>query len=411
MKVKKRTLMLISFCLGAMLLATTAFADIVSKSGYDQLKDSLKTTAQKSSEELDSFTLEVTMEMKSNGQTLISSNELAKYQRSNNARESFSTQESVASNDYRSYSYTDDKVIIRSEDKETYYVTEFNSPRSLDLFTNPFAEEGAEDIEKIADALVGSLKDHVIVLENPDGSKELSGSLSEMQIPALVNALASFQLKQEFSGRQVNMPHLTEDIFVKEISGKSKVNPDGMMESLFGTAVLSGKDKNGEVHEISFEVLLKMSDINNTVVTKPDLTGKEVVKEADRLYNGRGIANPEKFQGLFKNDILIEENGMYVKIGERFVDIANIDNESVSGRYFEEYREGYEQYTQDARDFRFNASFDKDGRQAMFDYPDEQGNDVNGSIYFEEYIGKVYFHIHQSANGVLYDTMFNKVFE
>ena len=53
-------------------------------------------------------------------------------------------------------------------------------------------------MEKIADALVGNLKDAVVVTENSDGSKTLSGSLSESQIPALINAVVSLQSKSEF---------------------------------------------------------------------------------------------------------------------------------------------------------------------------------------------------------------------
>ena len=39
MKKNKKLIMGLSFCLGAVMLVTTAFADVVSKSGYDMLKD------------------------------------------------------------------------------------------------------------------------------------------------------------------------------------------------------------------------------------------------------------------------------------------------------------------------------------------------------------------------------------
>ncbi|KUO61271.1 MAG: hypothetical protein APF84_11585 [Gracilibacter sp. BRH_c7a] len=412
MKLKKKTVMLISFSLGALLFATTALADMVNKSGYEQLKDGLKVTAEKCSEELDSFTLDLSMEVKNNGETLITSNEVSKFDRSNNAQESFSSQESVYGNDYNSYNYSDDKMRIRwSEDQDTYYVTEFTNERDQSYYNNPFKEEGAEDIERIVDAVVGSLKDHVMVEENSDGGKELSGSLSEMQIPALINAFASFQLKQQFNGRQSNMPHLTQDIFVKEISGKSIINADGIMESMLGTALLSGKDKQGQVHELSFEILVKMSDINNTTVTMPDLTNENVVKEVERPGYGPEITNPEKFQGLFKNDILIEKDGQYVKIGERYINITHIDDSTISGRYYEEYRDDYEQYTEGALDFRFDASFERDGRQASFEYTTETGKTTSGNLYLDEYIGKLNFNINQDSRSMVYDYMFSKVFD
>ena len=38
MKFKKKTVMLVSFALGTLLVATTALADIANKSGYDQFE-------------------------------------------------------------------------------------------------------------------------------------------------------------------------------------------------------------------------------------------------------------------------------------------------------------------------------------------------------------------------------------
>ena len=64
------------------------------------------------------------------------------------------------------------------EDK--YYVTEF--PDDMDRehrnqFINPFNENGAPEIEKIVDALVGNLKDYVQVEERPEGGQNLLGKL------------------------------------------------------------------------------------------------------------------------------------------------------------------------------------------------------------------------------------------
>ena len=88
MKFKKKTAMLVSFTLGTLLVATTALADIANKSGYDQLKDALKVTAQQSNEKFDSFTMDISYELKDNGKTLGSSNSTQKYDRSKSASES-----------------------------------------------------------------------------------------------------------------------------------------------------------------------------------------------------------------------------------------------------------------------------------------------------------------------------------
>jgi len=165
-----------------------------------------------------------------------------------------------------SYSYSDKNVNIhKSSDQNVYYINEYTSPREVGSFKNPFKEEEASDVEKIADALVGNLKDYVIVNENSDGSKVLSGSLNESQIPAIINAFVSLQSKNEFgrnNNNENNMPKITKDIFVKEITGKAVVNKDGLIENILGTGELSGKDDSGKEHILSFELSGKLSDIN-----------------------------------------------------------------------------------------------------------------------------------------------------
>jgi hypothetical protein len=66
---------------------------------------------------------------------------------------------------------TDKTTDISKGNDGTYYVTEYGQERDFSAVSNPFKEKEANDIERIADALVGSLKDHVVVKENTDGVK------------------------------------------------------------------------------------------------------------------------------------------------------------------------------------------------------------------------------------------------
>lgn len=414
MKLKKKTIMLISFSLGALLFAATAFADMVSKNGYEQLKDSIKLTAKMASEEYQSLTFSNSIEIKNNGELLLFSNEEVKYDRNKNARENTSSQGGVARGGYSYYSYYDNDVRIwQSGDDPVYYLTELRGEAPSNYLDNPFEQEWAEDVEKIIDALVGSLKDHVVVTDNPDGSKELSGSLSQIQIPALLNAISSLQLKQLFHDGQEGLPVLTQDIYIKEINGQAYINKDGILESIFGTAVFTGRDKQGQLHEMNIDILFKVSGINSTAVSKPDLTGKEVVRNVETVTKfGPELSNPQKFIGLYKNDILLEKDGQYQKIGERFVDVATIDQNTVTGRYYEVYKEEYKEYAQGIPEFSFEASFEAGGPRAMFVHPEQSARNRNGSIYFDEYHGKLYFELDWAQPGEpVYDSQFGKVFE
>ncbi len=412
MKFNKKTAMLVSFTVGTLLVATTALADIANKSGYDQLKDALKVTAEQSSEKFDSFTMDFSLELKDNGKTLMTENSVQKYDRIKSASERITTGVSLNRNNNNSKTYSDNKTMIRvSESDPTYYVTEFTKGREEEEgFTNSFKEDGAGDLEKIADAIVGSLKDHVVVTTNVDGSKGLEGSLTEMQIPALVNAVASYTLKQEFNGNQDSMPHLTTDVFVEEVTGTAKVNKDGVMESILGSAVLSGKDKEGTVHKVTVEILAKLSGINSTTVTKPDLTGKKVITNvALSDKSGFEISNPEIFVGKFSNDILIEKDNKFVKVGERMLDITQFDNMKVVGRYYEVYKPGFEEYATTQRDFNFTAQRPDEENRSDFEIITESGS--KGNLYPDQYAGKINFHINTSMDRLQFDSNFSPDFD
>lgn len=416
MKLKKRTTLLISFTLGALLIATTALADITTKSGYEQLKDSVKGTAESLGTNLDNFTWDASFVIKDNGKVLTSDNNVSKYDRVNGTSETISNSQRINGESYRYYSYSDKTTDIRNNSgDETYYVTEYTDEKEPVAFKNPFEEDYAGDIEKIVDAVVGSLRDHVSVKDNADGTKEIYGSLNEVQIPALVNALASFQMKQEFAYQPDGAENLrlTQDIFVKGIGGSAQINKDGLMESILGTATLSGKDAQGVVHEITVDVLLKVYDINATTITKPDLTNKKVVKQEGKVHAtpyGPELSNPEKFIGNYKNDILIEKDGRFVKIGERHLEITQLSNTAIAGKYNEQYKEGYEQQAGNKMEFTFTGTFEKDGRNASIQIT---GSDLSqrGNIYIDEFSAKVNLYLDRPFQNLQFDSMFIPVLE
>jgi len=422
MRKKKRTAMIGAFALGAFLFAGTALADIMDKSGYDQLKDAVKATATNCTENYQSFTADVSMVMKDNGKVIFSEESVTKYDSLNGASEQTSTTED-ATNRNRNYSYYrySDKVqsISRSANDNNYVVTNYREKKDTPLLNkedNPFNQEEAKDLERILDALVINLKDHVIVTENSDGSKSLSGNLSEGQIPALINALASFQMKQEFNGnRRDGIIDLASDVYVKEVQGTATISEDGSLENILGTASVSGLDEQGEVHEISLEVLFKLSDVNATKVVKPDLTGKKVITQEERDFKRAYQPTPEKFVGKFKNDIIMENDGRFVKIGERHLEITLLNNKEVQGNYREELKEGFEKYAVSDSNYTFKAKFsnEKDTNNAVLEGITEEGNKVTGDMYFNGYDGRIYLNLNRGyyGNVVINDTDFRPDFD
>ncbi|WP_097026888.1 hypothetical protein [Clostridium peptidivorans] len=413
MKLKKKTAMFLSFALGTVMFASTAMAEVMSKSGYDQLKDSMKYTAESLTSDVSSYTMDMSFVLKDNGNVLSSETSLNKYDVSKKAMESVSM--NIDGKVKRDNYYYNDKncYINKDSDQNIYYVSEYTSPREGNTFKNPFKEKEASDVEKIADALVGNLKDSIIVTENTDGSKVLSGSLKESQIPALINAIVSLQSKNQFGNRnnnEDNMPKITKDIFVKEVSGKMVVNKDGVIQSILGTGVLSGKDDSGKEHIITLELLGKVTNINSTIVKKPDLSGKTVEKNIERDHSK--LTNPEKYIGQYKTDILIEKNNKFEKIGEKIIDVTKATETSISGRYHEEYVNGYESYAANKKDFEFSAKFEKNNNlNGPFTATSASGDAIKGDISINPYSAEIYFNINENTRGnMISDGDYNRVF-
>ncbi|HEY8891663.1 MAG TPA: hypothetical protein VIM70_15570 [Clostridium sp.] len=411
MKLNKKTATIVSFAIGTIMFTTTAMAQVLTKSGYDQLKDSFKYTAESATTKLSSYTGEISFVIKDNSNIVYSTNSLSKVDVSNGVKETVTTRTEGATKS-EDYYYSDKKSSIsKNGQQNVYYLSEFTSPQNTTVSSNPFKQAGATDVEKIADAIVGNLKDAVVVTQNSDGSKILSGSLSESQIPALINAVVSFQSKSQLNpNNKNNMPNITSDIFVKDVKGNMVTTKDGFIQSILGSGVISGKDAKGTEHKLTFELLAKMTNVNATKVSKPDLSGKKVEKNIQQDFSK--LTNPEKYIGLFKTDILIEKDAKFIKIGERFIDVTAVDDKAISGRYYEEYVKGYEGYVADKKDFKFDAKFDVNNKtNATFSGIDSSKNTTQGNIYINQQSAKIGFSTNEVMSGnKIFDDQFSKVF-
>lgn len=413
----KKVMMALSFTLGATLLVSTAFADIVSMSGYEQLKQAIKYTSKSCSKNLESFTTQFSVTLKDNERVLFTSSQTDKFDNALGSAEHKSSSEYYNGSKDTNDSYSDKKCNIWYNSwNDTYQVFEYSKERENTQFSDPFEEDEMNDIEKIIDAGVGNLKDYVIVDEKPDGSKEFSGSLNDAQIPALVNAISSFGFKRTIPDMDVGIgnsfPKIQTDVFIKKITGKATVNKDGLLERIYGFGIISGKDTDGISHDLTLEVLVRFYDINSTVVNKPDLTGKKVEKQFEN--NSVDTSISQKYIGQYKQNIVIEENNSFIKIGERTVVIEHIDDKNVSGKYFETYGAQYAQYAKDKQEFDFDAEI-KDYNNASFELINDKGNKQIVSINFDGSTGGIYFYMElqqqNSSRSLFDDSTFLRVFE
>lgn len=422
MKLSKKKMTVLSFTLGACVFVSTAFADVMLGSGYDRLKSSAKQTAAQMEKGLDNYTIEALFTLKDNNHMLFQASTVHKFDPVNKVFENQTITQHSSGESISNYSYTDEKISIWKNGKENkYYITTF--PEDFDRgngnrFTNPFNEKGAPEIEKIVDALVGNLKDYVQAEERSEGGKVYSGTLSEAQVPAVISAVSSFGIKKmlEEQGRMqhnAKLPEVESDIYVKKISGTAIENRAGLLESVVGDVILSGRDKFGVEHEITLNMVFKLSDMGTTTISKPNMAGAEV----EEVSHSSGFTS--KHVGTYKNNIVIEKNGKFVKIGERTLEITNVEKNKVAGKYTETIKPGFEADYPDAYQFEFEYDPTYKEPRTFFTYTNPKGEEEKGEIHPSSN-GKLYINLnvvimdqnsYRSNDRPNFDSEFNRVFE
>jgi hypothetical protein len=402
-KLRKKTAMVLSFTLGSLMFASTAMAEVMSKSGYDQLKDALKFTADGCSSTLKNYTMDYSLVLKDNDKILESVEQVNKYDLLKKAFENTNKNvDNIAGTSNEGYYYSDENCVIsHSNNDENYYESDYEKKVTPQIFDNPFRAKEAGDIEKIVDAFVGNLKDYVVVKDNSDGSKELSGSLNESQIPTLADALVSYELKNELNNSYrnsqnnpnaaKNLVFVTKDIYVKEVKGKAVIDKTGLIQSILGTGVVSGRDDKDKEHNYTFEILGKLVDVNSTTVSKPDLKGKTVQKSVQNPENQFSFG--DKNLGLYKSDIIIQKDNKFVKIGESFINITKVQDKTVYGIYHEEYAKAYESYAKIKGELSIEAKFDKNPYNSDFTLTDSSSKKLTVHISIPPDQPEIYFNI------------------
>lgn len=431
MKIKKKYLLPISILLGVLMIISAAFADSLNKPAYDQLKDAVKFTSSAVGNEITSYRADLMVVLKDNGEVILTQSSVNKLDIITNSSEETTSVETAGNVIRSSYNYRDkDGSIWYDSYNDIYYVNNYQSeyyyPNDY-YYNDPFANEAASDVERIIDALVGNLKNYITVKTNDDGSKEFSGSLSDAQIPALINAVVSFAAKQYFSSRysepvyysdvkgstgslsnKPNLPKITGDVFIKSVKGRADISHEGYINGVFLNGVLSGKDPDGINHDISVEILITVSDINETVITRPDLTGKKV----EEVENSRPVQEvlSSKYEGIYRTNIVLDLGGNFEKIGERSLYIDKVEDGTITGRYIENYKDGYEDRINELSEFDFEA-VSNDKYSAEISFTDKSGDVITGHLYFDPNTANVSIWINTPNYQKTWDSNFIRVFE
>lgn len=373
MKLKRRGMAAAAVALGVLVLTTSAFADVLAGSGYMGLKNAVKATAKFAANNANSYTMNASFSLKE-GDTVYA-------EQSQTRKVNIKTQqeETVHENkDYSSYDYSDAEMNVwRGGEMENYNVTIFKGKHEVTRYEDPFEEEYSKDLERLADAFAGSLQD-VVQVEEANGGKVFTGNVDSSQIPLYLNALASLGVKYSFLDdytlNEYNLPAIKNDIYVSSASGKATTNKDGVLTDAVFTADFKGKDEAGEEHTLTMEVLFSLTDINSTVIEKPDISNAEI--HEDYSASDYSIQVSEEDCGKYVRLITDVQDGKRVKTGEHVLEITGVNEGTITGTFMtEENGEVLRNIDIDAT----IGTFEDNYSGALFTY-EENGRTLQGQL-------------------------------
>jgi hypothetical protein len=261
---------------GAVMLGSV-YSISANTSGYDLYKDALKKTHQ-----LESTTMKISMDLLDNSKeiytadTTIKTDRLAKTMAGSST---FSNGETAGS--YEMYRQDGQFLVKKDSENKVYSMKSDGRVHG----SKSDRMELQEDMEKLVDVLTKDLQQKVVVNDSKNGSKEVVLSLSDTEIPIAANVVTSLMLKHaammndrteemdsSFHDVKVKLPELKEDIVIKSAEVKAKISSQAFVEAQDVKIVVTGKDEQGQTHQVSFAVSLDVTNANKTKVGSLDLT-------------------------------------------------------------------------------------------------------------------------------------------
>lgn len=324
------------FLAGTVLVSSVAAADVIIGNGYNGAKEALKYTSKTLVKNSDSFTVDSSYEMKLDGDTVSNGSSTLMYDVANNKRIEISKSYDRGYEDAESYWYSDsEKSIRKSSGDDNYYQYNYSDGQKDDMadrsLNDPFDEDAAKDIERVADAFVSNMKDFVQISET-DGGKMYFGNLNSEQIPAVANALASLAVKysvfDEYTREKLDLPEITDSLYITGIEGRVATDADGLIKSFAGSGTVAGTDKNGVNHELVFNLSGEIRDINSTVVEAPDIPADKLVTSDARDANG---SLSDMDAALYTSAIIAVKDNQYVKSGEIALTVDSVTDSGATG--------------------------------------------------------------------------------
>ena len=284
---KKMTAIGASIAVGTLLLCTAAFAGASGNSGYGTFKTAVENALQAKN-----TTANVQVTVQDNGKALVDTTAAMKLDETTKAMSGTITVTTDGVTKTTSVYRQSGQMVTKDSSSDVYQVftQKARGDETARADRDKMDASKIQDLEKVVDALVGNVQDNFTLETNSDGTKTVSLSLAENQVPALANALASLALKNSDGGMHhgmmaggpagdqaaLQLPVLTDGIKIDSIEMKAAINDADLITGETMVITVSGSDAQGYPHELTINAKSDFSGYGTTVADTVDLTGKNI---------------------------------------------------------------------------------------------------------------------------------------
>ncbi|TVY01237.1 hypothetical protein [Cohnella terricola] len=276
---------------GSVLLVSSVYAGIGKAPGYEAFKSAVKNTVA-----IENVTHRASLSIVDNGKMLIEANSTMKTGDGSRSSVDLTVQSGDEKQRIQVYGQ-EGTTVVKTSGSDVYRIIEKSGEkRDWRESKEGFGQHDpafAQEAEKVLDALVGNLKNEVILQDQGDG-KEISLRLEGSRIPTLVNAIGSLLIRESGRDRgglpastpadtfgvdllslKDSLPKLAQDIRIEAVNLDADVNADNRFSKQEAEIRVSGKDAQGASHDVVVKLGAGFSDYGSTVADVVDLTGKK----------------------------------------------------------------------------------------------------------------------------------------
>jgi hypothetical protein len=280
---KKGFVILGAIGISSVVMVTSGFAAMASTSGYTVYKDAIKATRG-----LDSVSASGALSLKDNGASLVNVTGSVKANLVNETQSGSATIVNNGKTQTLEVYRQNNQTITKSSASDVYYQEQGRQEKNA--ADKPESKQIPQEVENIIDSLVGNLQNSVTLDNKTDGTKQVTLSLSNAQLPPVVNAVGSLMIKNALDSKEglskqekipgidfkPSLPLLTQNVRIDQIDIKADINAANFIQHQEATVTISGKDAKGVSHQVVLQLNADLTGFNATTPDSIDLTGKNV---------------------------------------------------------------------------------------------------------------------------------------